>query len=453
MIKHILFLFTSGISCVLFLPNREILLAGEFERFDVRDTGEPSERTSRIVPWKTIRLDPDYGGQWVVAADLDGDGNVEIVSSENFNEEDTHYTTTAVAQKLDGSVLWRWGDPAPGRKTWHHDVACQIHDWNHDGKKEVVLCTRGFLVELDGATGREIRRFTIPDAAADCLVFCNLSGSSYPSEVLVKDRYRQIWAYNIEGKQLWSIKEPGGFRTAHQPRPIDIDRDGKDEILAGYALLNCDGSVRWTIQSSAVDLARGHLDCARVFRAGKVPEDFRLAVTYCGANALALLDGNGKTLWERTGYHFESINIGRVLPDHPGPHLVVDVDHQPAGQSPIWVLDDKGKSLGRITTGCSRHHLLIDWTGDGLDEIVVADYGGVYDHRGRRIATLITPGSPNRYADTGFENSILAGDMTGDGIADIILVTPEIVFIYKNTAGKKTVDSLPLGTELNFTLY
>lgn len=434
-------------------PTGTVLLATEFECFNVTDTGDPAAGAPEIAPWKTIRLDPEYGGQWVVAADLDKDGCVEIVSAENFNKDDTHYTSTAVAQRLDGTVLWKWGDPAVGRKTWHHDVACQIHDWNADGKKEVVLSTRGFLVELDGATGREQRRIAIPVDATDCLVFCNLSGRSYPSDVLVKDRYHQIWAFDVSGKPLWTIRDPGGYRTAHQPLPVDIDGDGRDEILAGYALLDPDGSIRWTIQSSTINLSQGHLDCARMLRTGKTPEDIRLAATFCGANALVLMNGTGKILWERTGHHFESIDIGTILPQVPGPHIVVDIDHQPAGQSPIWVLDDKGTPLGQITTGCSRHHLLVDWTGDGLEEIVVADYGGIYDYHVRCVATLVTPGSLNRFAETGFENSVLAGDMTGDGISDIILVTPETVYIYKNIAGKKTVDSLPLGTEFNFTLY
>ena len=64
-----------------------------------------------IKPWKIVPLDPDYGGQWVVAADLNADGKVEFVACENHNVGDVHYTSTAVAHDLDGTVLWRWGDP------------------------------------------------------------------------------------------------------------------------------------------------------------------------------------------------------------------------------------------------------------------------------------------------------------------------------------------------------
>lgn len=131
------------------------LTAGAADRplFDTNDVGLAPSSVPMVKPWKTVPLDPEYGGQWVVAADLDGDGEVEFVSCENHNVGDVHYTSTAVAHNLDGTVIWRWGDPDIGRKTWHHDVACQIHDWDGDGKPEVVLATKGAIVELNGQTG------------------------------------------------------------------------------------------------------------------------------------------------------------------------------------------------------------------------------------------------------------------------------------------------------------
>ena len=262
-----------------------------------------------------------------------------------------------------------------------------------------------------------------------------------------------MWAYNRRGEMLWTVKDPGGFRTAHQPRPIDIDGDGRDEIMAGYVLLNHDGSVRWVFRSKKVDQSRGHLDCARIVRRGDSPAAFRIAITLCGANCMALLDGDGKVLWERTGHHFESIDIGLIIPDHPGPQICVDIDHQPYGNSPIWVLDEKGRLLGRVVTDYSRHHCLLDWTGDGVDEILVAHKGGLYDHQGQRIGTFHTPGLGMDSGQTKYEKSLLLGDMTGDGIRDVIIVTPHAVYIYKNTRGKKPDMPVPLGTEFNMTLY
>ena len=63
-----------------------------------------------VQPWKQIELDPEYAGAWLVAGDLDGDGEVEIVSARNVNQDDNHYTCSVNAYRLDGRVLWRWGD-------------------------------------------------------------------------------------------------------------------------------------------------------------------------------------------------------------------------------------------------------------------------------------------------------------------------------------------------------
>jgi len=421
---------------------------GEPLFFDTNDAGPSPTSVPAIEPWRTVPLDADYGGQWVTAADLHGDGKVEFVACENHNVGDVHYTSTAVAEDLNGAVLWRWGNPDIGRKTWHHDVACQIHDWDGDGKPEVILATKGAIIELNGQTGQEKRRIQIPEDATDCIAFADLAGRGRPTNVLVKDRYHDIYAYDYPGTLLWHVTDPGGYLTAHQPHPIDLDGDGRDEIAAGYAILNTDGSIRWTFKSAKVDQNRGHLDCLRLVRRGRNLKDVRLILTLCGANGIATIDGNGAVIWERTGSHFESVDIGRVIAERPGLQILVDIDHQPFGRSPLWLLDESGELLGRINTNYARHHHLLDWTGDGLDEIVNADSGAIYDGKGRRIATLVAPPATDRG-----ERSLLVGDFTGDGVPDVALVTTTVVYAFKNENGVKPTPRVGLGTEFNFTLY
>ena len=281
--------------------------------FQTVDEGDLQGLAPKVQPWKRVPLDPDYSGAWTLVGDVDGDGQVEIVSARNVNVGDVHYTSAVVAQRLDGSVLWRWGNPAVGRRGLHHDVACQIHDWDGDGKLEVILCTDGFLVELDGATGQERRRLAMPPEATDCLVFADLAGRGRAAEVLVKTRYSQIWALDYSGKVLWTIQKPAGYQTAHQPVPVDVDGDGRDEIMAGYALLNPDGTVRWALEDGGRFKGGGHLDCARVLRGGPTPDESRLLLTCCSHGRLLLIDGDGAILWEISGHHFESIDIGNSI--------------------------------------------------------------------------------------------------------------------------------------------
>ena len=137
------------------------------------DVSMPAEAPV-VYPAAHFPLDAAFAGAWPVAGDLDGDGEAEFVCARNVDCDDVHFTSAMAAHKLDGSVLWRWGDPAIGRSKLHHDVACQIYDWDGDGANEVIALGERDLVALDGLTGREKRRFPIPPQASDCLVFADL---------------------------------------------------------------------------------------------------------------------------------------------------------------------------------------------------------------------------------------------------------------------------------------
>lgn len=417
--------------------------------FDVDATGSPRADAPVLQPWRRIVLDRACGGSWAVAGDIDGDGQAEIVSAQNFDQDDVHFTSAVVAHKLDGRVLWRWGQGNPGRRQLHHDVACQIHDWDGDGRPEIVIISQEHLVEVDGASGREKRRIPIPKGASDCVAFADLSGKGHATDVLVKNRYEQIWALDQRGQQLWTVRMPGGFRTAHQARPIDIDGDGRDEVMAGYAMLNPDGSVRWVFRSKTADLGRGHLDCCRILRKGRKPADTHLVMTCCGANHMAVVDGEGRAVWELSGHHFESIDVGHVVAGVEVPQVVVDIDHRPQGQSPLWVLDAEGRKLGQIMTDESRFHRLIDWTGDETMAIALSVARGVFDGNGKRLATLATAAADGRLG------AVLTGDVDGDGQVELMIATEmgSAIYIYKRPRPIAVRTKPPLGTEPNFTLY
>jgi hypothetical protein len=405
-----------------------------------------------LTPWRRVLLDEAYGGRWVVAGDVDGDGEVEVVSAQNYNENDVHHTTTAVAQKLDGTVLWRWGDPTVGRKALHHDVACQIYDWDGDGHNEVIVAADGALVHLDGATGAVRRRIPIPRGASDCVAFARLSGGER-ADVLVKTRYTDVWAYTYAGDLLWHVHMPGGYRTAHQARPIDIDGDGRDEVMAGYALLNPDGSVRWVYESRAVSMQRGHLDAMRVVRAGERPEEWRLALTLCSGNNLALIDGTGRIVWELPGRHFESIDVGRFCPGVEGVQLAIDIAHGKWGDGPICVVDEAGREVSEWNTVYSRDHCLVGW-GDGeAQSLAIGEPRGLFDCVGRRLATFdLSLPDGIRAAET--DPHVAAGDMTGDGVPDLIYNTERAAYIFRNPAkATGAVADAELGTGPNYTYY
>jgi len=157
------------------VPGRS-LHAADIHSFHTDVRGTPAGNVPVVTPWRVVTVDPQYGGYWVVAADIDGNGEIEIVSAQNFNDRDNHFTSAAVAQRLDGSVLWRWGDPKLGRRELHHDVACQIHDLDHNGVNEVIVAADRQVVVLDGPTGEVRWSFAIPKNASDCVTFADPVG-------------------------------------------------------------------------------------------------------------------------------------------------------------------------------------------------------------------------------------------------------------------------------------
>lgn len=405
------------------------------------------------APWRTLDPDPAYHGQWLVAGDLDDDGTAEIVTARH----DQQRVTAAIATKLDGRVLWRWGTPNAGSNVLYCDVPVQIYDLDGDGRTEVWISPQHFLLVLDGKTGKELRRLSLPTGleVADSIAFANLRGTKRPTDIIIKDRYKHIWAYTSEWKPLWDWA-PARYMTCHYPTLIDINRDGRDEVLAGYSLLGHDGRELWTLRSNKIDLGRGHLDCGEILTTGRRPEDWRVIVSYCGANGMALINGAGETLWEVTGRHFESVDAGKIRPDVPGRQIVVDIAHERRGEARLWLLDEQGNRLGEFICGGSRHHRLIDWNGDGLDEILIAQPCRLFDGRGRCVARLgpvdvpemDTPsrpaGDPGPLAAT--------GDLDGDGRPEIILHSAKRVVVYRSEQAAK-LGTGTLGTGVNFTLY
>lgn len=448
-------LFALAVVYVLGAHGRELDQVVPFVARTMETTGPV------VVPWRAIPLDEAYAGDWLVAGDLDGDGVPEFVAARH----DGQAVTTAIAYDLDGEVLWRWGEAGAGQAGWWCDIPLQLYDLDGDGRDEVFLSVVGYLLVLDGATGEELARHPLPDGleVADCITFADLRRRGRPEDIIVKTRYTRLWAYTADWEPLWTWAPPEGFLTCHHPTPVDVDGDGRDEVLAGYAMLDDDGSELAVFGSELTNLATGHLDCARVIRGGLPPEDARLVITCCGANLIAVTDGLLHTQWELPGGHFESPDAGILRGDLPAPQIAVDIDHSEYGKSEIWLLDAEGTHFGTFVTGYGRHHRLVDWDGDGLDDLLIANAAAVYTGTGECLARLapnavsavFEPGRDlpdNRTFAAGDPGPFgFVGDLDGDGVPEVVLHTCRQALVYR-TAGRSP-RPCRFGTGLNWTLY
>lgn len=437
-------------------------------RFDLHLDAIDTETLPVIQPYRRITLDPQWRGPWIVAGDVDGDGQCELVNARVNERNDTHPIASVCVYKLDGSILWRWGNPTSSANALHSDFACQIFDWNRDGRAEVVIATKHHLIALDGVDGKELFRHPIPENGNDSITFANLDGLDREAVAIIKNRYNDLWAMNRDGAIRWHWAPPAGERTAHQPYPIDLDGDGKEELIAGFCAIDGCGKQIWSLEQAGVDTKKGHLDCARVI-ALDTPKDARhLLMTLCSGNGIISVDLEGRRQWFHQGLHYESIDVGRLSATMPGPQLAVDTTHgKKPYQDPLLCIDATGRVFGKVWGIRVRQHFNVDWLGNDLEQIVIPSDRVIVDpSTGTVVGRLDTPQPVSlvplkeEKARAGEHKNFgeyllmgFCGDVTGNGLEDIVIHTNPgtCVWIYENTTGKAA--NRTLGTGKNYTLY
>ncbi len=225
--------------------------------------------------------------QKVGIGDLDGDGVYDYVIKQPGDNVDPWVkywykspdTFKIEARKSDGTLLWikdlGWNIE---RGMWYSPMV--VCDLNGDGRAEVAAkigpeedlrgpegrAEKGpeWVAVFDGLTGREIARAPWPpreafaeynlssrnqlavaylDGKTPCLVTLRGTYSLMLAEAwqLKEGRLERLWSFTNEGMA-------GNFRGqgAHSCQCVDVDNDGRDEVILGSLALDDDGSVLWT---------------------------------------------------------------------------------------------------------------------------------------------------------------------------------------------------------------
>lgn len=445
----------------------------------VYPTGEKPELAEYIEPWKVVTINEDYGGKWIVSADIDNDGEVELISCRSQSEEynvDNHEVRTACAMELDGSIIWTWGVKGEGVTTLGADSPCQVYDINNDGIYEVLLCTNTELVILNAKNGQEEKRYTLPTGvshpdewASDCILIANISGNDYPSDIIVKSRYNEAWAFTKDWELIWHVSMPGGMNIGHQPLPVDIDNDGYDEVMVGYSLVNPDGTYRWIMDKneygSDLDGSGSHCDSVKIlpYEKGAKPEDIRICLCLCGSCDIVMIDGNGKRVWAaEDGMHYETILTGKLMIDSDEAYIVSNPNiarwmNSESGNQPIYVHDIDGNLLkAQFGFDWNRKPSIVNWSGNE-DWIYMPADGVLVDINMNIMARTL---SPVRGHDSAMAYNISRGsktynlDFNGDGRQDLANLTDASgkveLYIYLNENGKVVADDIGSGYNISF---
>lgn len=422
------------------LLNVKVAMTNEaFEKYQDEKTSfnevekKLQNENPKPVLWKKISTEGFGVGRNLRFGDLDNDGKVDVLIGQvvHHGPKDRNSELSCLtAMTFEGKMLWQIGKPDAWKDNLTNDVAFQIYDIDRDGKNEVIYCKDFELIVADGATGKTKYKTATPKTPGgkptptgnnifdrilgDCIYICDLSGKGYPADIILKDRYTHLWAYDNKLELLWE----GESRTGHYPYAYDIDKDGKDELLIGYTMFDDNGKKLWTLDDKIQD----HADGVAVIRFKENDEPKIL----CAASdeGIFFADPKGNIIKHHYVGHVQNPATANFRDDLPGLETV-SINFW-SNQGIIHFYDSDGNIFHSFEPNQYGSMCLpVNWTGKSEEFFILnpnVDEGGMYDGWGRKVVQFPDDGHPDMcYA-------VL--DITGDCRDEIVVWDPHEIWVY-----------------------
>lgn len=432
----------------------------------------PSERVELpanppVQPYMTIPFQGDYVCSKAALADLNGDGKLDFVIKQPKQVTDPGVwrrstdTFKVEAYLNDGTFLWRkdLGWNIEQGVWWSPMVA---FDFDGDGKAEVAVKTAPtdkdyrnpddhpypgrvmngpeYCSILDGMTGEELDRVDWPTrgnvakwgdeknnrASRHLMGVAYLDGQR-PSLLVLRGTYTlmRVDAYNLVDRELKTVWRWSGEHEnpkvrgqgMHGMHAVDIDEDGRDEVILGAAVLDDTGKILW-------NTGLGHPDGCYV--TDIYPDRPGLEIMYGiepaqEKNAICVVDAKtGTILWghDKPTTHIHSQGmLADFDPANPG----LEYYTGEKDRSQYWMYGVKGKLLSNEGFA-SLSPIALYWLDGSLK--VYADRGDIQCYNGPTIG--------------GYQGRILAvADCAGDWREEFITSVPGELRIYTTTTAAK----------------
>ncbi|MEK3889493.1 rhamnogalacturonan lyase family protein [Bacillus sp. FSL K6-3431] len=367
----------------------------------------------------------------MLVGDLNQDGQMEIVMVQADGGIDDRYVPHQVicltAYNLQGDLLWQVGMPDENAGGPGSDYPAQIYDIDGDGFNE-ILCVmdKKFLI-LNGQTGEVKQSFDLPDQEAhDCIIIANLTGNPFPQDIILKNRYHQMWALDKDFNVLWEHKGNIG----HFPWVYDFDQDGHDEVMAGYDYLDHNGSTLWSCRN-----LDDHADCIWV---GHVDPNLTAndpVNIVVGGSVTVMYDTVGNELWRYEGsIESQHIALGKFRSDLPGLQIagldrIIRGDEN--GKDGLFLLDCNGGEITKEDRNTKGWLTIIEtirhWDDKPLDYVLAYRRGG-------GINPTLYDGYLNPVVTFPVDGYVIHADLFGEGKEQVIIYNNQRASIFSNEA-------------------
>lgn len=435
--------FTNVMVCASEETRKAIELA---EKEAVEKEKQEQAKHPKMKLFKKIDLKNFGTGRQIRFGHLCGGKEWHIVLAQGqrrVRRDDCSHISCLTAIDLDGNILWQRGEPSVEREQnkISADYPLQVYDIDGDGIDEVITAKNFELLILDGRTGEVKKKAKLPLSDntddkiigvpngkypfdrinADGIRICNVSGNKRPTDILIKDRYCRIYLLDSNLELLWSFRSDKN--TGHFPYACDINRDGYDEILCGYNLLDHNGKLIWSypIKSDHTDeIISGR------FMAGSDEGHFACV---SGSEGFFIGDYHGNIMKRDDIGHAQRISTGNYCPERAGFELAV-VNYW-GHQGIVYLYDSNGNPLWEYENELSGNMLTpVNWDGNGQDLILLnadSKRGGMLGGNGIRCVSFPEDGHPTMCVE--------AINLTGDARDELVVWDYERMYIYTQDDG------------------
>ena len=403
---------------------------------------EEMKKHPKMKLWKKIDLKNFGTSRQIRFGHLTGTDEWYVVLAQmqkRVSRDAYGFISCLTAIDLEGNVLWQLGEPSDKTEELGKvsaDMAFQVYDIDGDGRDEVIVGWDFEIRILDGRTGNIKKSAKTPfsdDDDADLIGvpyqtyaferinpdgirICNFRGKERPADILIKDRYCRIYALDEDLNVMWKYKSP--TNTGHCPLPIDIDGDGKDELLVGYKLLESDGQMLWSYP-----ISEDHTD---EIVAGKwMPgEDEGHFACVSGTEGFFIGDFYGNIVARDMIGHAQRVSIANYCPEREGREIVVT--NYWGHQGVIFLYDCYGNQIWEMENEMNGNILApVNWDGDGTELILTnadAKKGGLLNGKGVRAVEFPDDGHPVLCCES--------LDLTGDERDELVVWDYHSMYIY-----------------------